>query len=85
MNISGLVVRAKPAKCAAVRVRLGAIEGVEVHGDDGKGRLVVTVEDAAGRAAADTFAEINALEGVIVASLVYHYSDDGLTAQEADQ
>lgn len=85
MNISGLVVRANPAKYGAVRARLGSMDGVEVHAEDGNGRLVVTVEDVGGRGATDTFTEINGLDGVIVASLVYHYSDDGLTAQEAEQ
>jgi nitrate reductase NapAB chaperone NapD len=42
------------------------------------GRLVVTVEDTNVATAADTYLKLHNIDGVLGASLVYQYSDDGL-------
>lgn len=84
MNISSVVLRAWPEKLPGVRNDLAAIPGVEIHADEGDGRLVLTIEDGAGPAPADTFLKLHQLDGVISASLVYQYCDDGLT-KESDK
>jgi len=72
MNISGVVVRAYPDRLQAVRAQLEAIQGVEVHGANPDGRLVVTVEEDGDRAMADAVVRIQNLSGVLSASMIYH-------------
>lgn len=76
MNISGVIIRAQPAQQAAVRDRLLAIPGVELHVEDDGGRMVVTVEDGEGWSTQDSLLQVHLVEGAMSASLVYQYSDD---------
>jgi nitrate reductase NapD len=76
INISGLLVHARPDKAQAVRARLRGIPGVEVHAVSPEGRLVVTLENASDRDMADTFERVQALPDVLSASLIYHHSED---------
>jgi nitrate reductase NapD len=78
MNISSVILRARPEKIPGVRNDLAAIPGVEIHADGGDGRLILTIEDGAGNAPADVFLKLHQLDGVISASLVYQYCDDEL-------
>lgn len=84
MNISSVILRAWPAKIDAVRDGLAAMPGVEIHADGNDGRLVLTIEDGEGYAPAEVFLKLHGLDGVISASLVYQYCDDGLP-QESDK
>ena len=85
MNISGVLVRSLPENIDAVTVRLEAITGVEVHGANPDGRLVVTVEDDAAGYTADTVVRFQDVEGVISTSLVYHHCEDEQDLQESAQ
>lgn len=76
MNISGVIVRARPEKLAAVRARLADIAGVEVHAATDDGRLIVTVEEANDRLLADAVLGLNNVPGVLAASMVYHQYDE---------
>jgi nitrate reductase NapD len=82
-NVCGVLVHAQPAELEAVRGRLAAMPGVEVHAASGEGKMVVTVEDAGERLAIDTVTEILNTAGVISASLVYQYTDDEDLPQES--
>ena len=75
-NLCGVLVHAKPGNSAAIRARLEAFPGVEVHGGDGEGKLIVTVEDTQQSPAADTMMAFNNIEGVLNAILIYHYGGD---------
>ncbi|MBI5041835.1 MAG: chaperone NapD [Gammaproteobacteria bacterium] len=77
MNISGVIVRARPEKLAAVRARLADIAGVEIHAATEDGRLIVTVEEESDRDLADTVLSLHDVPGVLSASMVYHqYLDE---------
>jgi nitrate reductase NapD len=82
MNISSVIVRARPEKLPALRLGMAQIPGVEVHAATADGHLIVTIEDRPGFSTADAFVKLHNLDGVIAASLVYQYCDDG-TGQEA--
>jgi nitrate reductase NapD len=84
VNISSVILRAWPEKLGGVRNNLATMPGVEIHADGNDGRLVLTIEDGAGDALPDIFLKLNQLDGVMSASLVYQYCDDGL-AQETDK
>ena len=76
MNISSLVVRARPTECAAVRAALQRLPGVEVRAVNDAGQLVVVADHVDTAAAADGFVEMHRIEGVLSVSLVYQFSDD---------
>lgn len=72
MNISSLVVDARPDYLAQVRHHLGAIPGVDVHAATPEGKLIVTLEADTNDATTDTFSRIGAVEGVMSVAMVYH-------------
>lgn len=76
-HICGLLVQARPDRLDKAVAGLSALPGVEIHhrGDDG--RMVVTVEDTAEATAGDVMHKFYGVEGVVSASLVYHYHDTG--------
>jgi nitrate reductase NapD len=83
MNISGVLVRSRPENINAVTSRLEHMEGVEVHGANPDGRLVVTVEESGDRAMADTVVRMQDLPGVISASMIYHQYEEEQDLEEA--
>lgn len=76
MNISGVIVRARPENVGAVRKRLAGIDGVDVHAATEDGRLIVTVEEESDRLLADAVLRLSGVPGVLAASMVYHQYDD---------
>ncbi len=78
MNICSCVVHTRPERGAEIAARLEAMPGVEVHGGEPAGKLVVTLEDTAHAQAVDTLSAIGAVEGVINTVLIYHYGGDDI-------
>lgn len=72
MNISSIIVHAKPTRISSVRGGLEQIPGVEIHAASDDGKLVVTIETGTDGETAGTFQRINALDGVMSAAMVYH-------------
>jgi nitrate reductase NapD len=81
MDISSVILWARPEKRARVRTGLAAMPGVQIHADCDDGRFVLTIEDTPGRSTADALLQLQDLDGVIHAAPVYSYCDDAL-AQE---
>ena len=78
MNICSLVVHTRPEMGRLVSRRLAAFKGVEVHGGEEVGKLIVTVEDR-GEAIStvpDTMNALREVEGVVSTILVYHYGGE---------
>lgn len=76
INISGLLVHARPGRAEALRTRLLDIPGLEIHAVTPEGRLIVTLENASDGDMADAFARVQAMPDVLSASLIYHHSED---------
>lgn len=74
-NICGLLVHAHPSRTAAVGEAMTALPGTEIHQSSPDGRMVVTVEDVDGVWAGDTITQINNIDGVLSAALVYHQNE----------
>jgi len=72
MNISSLLVNARPELQQQVQDGLLLLGGVEVHAATDKGQLIVTIEADSDRAAADMFTTVSQQPGVLSAALVYH-------------
>lgn len=77
MNISSVLVNARPERIPQVHDGLLALAGVEVHAVTEDGRLIVTIEADSDQAVANLFEAINQQPGVLSASMVYHqYESD---------
>jgi len=76
VNITGVVVYARPAESEQVRAGLVAIAGVEVHAVGPDGRMVVTVERDSDDEATEVLNRLGRLPGVLSAALVYHHHED---------
>ncbi len=81
MNICSCIIHARPENGPAVEALLNSIPGVEVHGGVEEGKLIVTVEDSENSTAGDTMMTFNSLEGVVSATLIYHYGGDDLNEE----
>ena len=78
MNICSLIVHTSPELGPVVSQRLENFKGVEVHGGQATGKLIVTVEDE-GEAISPVSDTMNALRdvpGVVSTILIYHYGGE---------
>ncbi|MDI6748876.1 MAG: chaperone NapD [Pseudomonadota bacterium] len=76
MNISSVIVIPHPEQVAAVRARLQTLPGVELAAVSPEGKMIVTIETASDRDTVERFEQINLLDGVMSASMVYHQKED---------
>ena len=87
MDITGLLIHALPASIDAVRARVAALAGVEIHAVTPEGRMVVTIEREGAEDMTRAFDALNAIEGVCATTLVYHHCETienpTLSAQES--
>lgn len=72
MDISSLIVSAKPENGPQVRAQLEATDGVEVHAVAEDGRMIVTIEAESEQATVKTYELIGQMPGVLAVSMVYH-------------
>ncbi len=73
--ISSLVVRTRPAMLASVGDRIDAMPDAEVYGKHEDGRLVVVLDTANNRKAADMITDIQNQPDILSATLIYQYDD----------
>ncbi len=69
MLISGIVVQCSPQKLNVVRKRISAFQWADVHHEDPKGRLVVTIEALDADASIECVREIQEIEDVVMAEM----------------
>ena len=82
VHVAGLVVHAYPEHAARVAQALSRREGACVHAQSPDGRLVVTLEADGGEAIAAAVVEIQRLDGVLAASLVYQHHETASAMQD---
>lgn len=75
MEISGVLVQTLPRDAEALRSRLVAMPGVEVHAISADGGLVVTVETSSSHTMADILNGLQQMHGVLSATLIYHHQE----------
>jgi nitrate reductase NapD len=76
MNISGVLVRTYPEHIDSVGKALTKMEGVELHGNNPDGRMVVTVEQDDANLMSDVLVGMQTIPGVLSASMIYHQFED---------
>lgn len=75
-HIASLLVQARPEKIPGLSVQFNALEGVEVHDTDARGRMILTVEAKDDRDLLGAIGEVENAKGVITTSLVYHQIEE---------
>ncbi|MDR0587744.1 MAG: chaperone NapD [Burkholderiales bacterium] len=85
MNISGILVMAKPERCDEVAAALSNLEGIDVHQMDATlGKIVVTQEAETIKDEVAKAETIKTIPGVISVNMVYHYFGEDPTLKVAD-
>lgn len=75
-HVTSLVVHAAPKSLVQVKANISALNGADIHAITDEGKLIITIEGETQKSILDNVEAINALEGVINSSLVYHQVDD---------
>jgi nitrate reductase NapD len=75
LHIASLVVHATPRRVTRVGEAVAALRGALVHAASPNGKLVVTLEAADAGAMAARVADIQHIDGVLGAALVYQCAD----------
>ena len=75
IHVASLVVYADPSRAMEISDALGRLPGVEVHANDGRGKLVVVLETAGDADMAAAIGRVDRTTGVICAALVYQQAE----------
>ena len=75
INICGVLVHARPDKLDSVETSLKAFDGLEVHEITDDGRLIITLDHSDRHQMMDTINQLNSVEGVLSAAMVYQHSE----------
>lgn len=75
VHISSLVVQCLPEQLDSVAEGISQLDIAEVHASDPKGKLIVVLETENEQAILETINQIQAIQGVINAPLVFHQID----------
>jgi len=73
VHISSLVVRALPNYLDTLIKKISAFCEADVYGSNAMGKIVVVVETSKEKFVSEVIEEINAFEGVISVSLIFHH------------
>ena len=77
MNISSIIVHAKPTELSSVRGSLEQLPGVEIQAATEDGKLVVTIETETDGETTSTYDRIGQMDGVMSVAMVFHqYESD---------
>ena len=75
LHIAGVVVHARPEGAQEVAATIAGWRGIEIHAASPEGKLVVTLEAPTLREIASRMEEIQRLDAVLTASLVYQHGE----------
>ncbi|UJF21094.1 chaperone NapD [Shewanella sp. OMA3-2] len=75
LHVTSLIVQVRPDKMADVRQKIMAIKNAELSANNDV-KLVVVIEGTSQRSLMDDISTINALPGVLSATMVYHQSEE---------
>ncbi len=75
MNISSVIVFARPGQAASVCAELERLAGVEVQAVSPEGKIIVTIETADELANVAAFERIGQIAGVMSTAMAYHQAE----------
>ncbi|WP_299797614.1 chaperone NapD [uncultured Shewanella sp.] len=71
-HVTSLVVHAAPKAISQIETKIRALNGADIHAVTDEGKFVITLEGVTQASILDNVEAINALEGVLNSSLIYH-------------
>jgi len=75
VHISSLLLRADPKKMEQVLTGIAAVDLAKVPVSDPNGKIIVIIETTNQGAIVDALTQLQLIDGVVSASLVYHQTD----------
>ncbi len=75
IHVTSLVVYADPSRASEISDAIGRLPGAEVHGNNGRGKLVVVLEAEGDADMAAAIGRVDRIAGVICTALVYQQSE----------
>ena len=75
-HIASILVQGWPERLPQLEAELTRMPGVESHGSNGAGKLILTVETGSDAELIATINRIETSQGVIAASLIYHHAEE---------
>ena len=84
MNISSVVIKSLPDNLGNVIEALNSIENCEYHQHDERGYIIVTIEGESNNEELEVLKQIQQVENVISAEMVYSYSEEELEVLRAN-
>jgi len=75
-HIASVLVQGWPEKIPTIEAELTALSGVESHGSNQIGKLILTLEAENDAGLVETMDHIQMTEGVVNVSLVYHHMEE---------
>ena len=82
MTICSLVVQARPQYLDSVTESLSTMNGVEIHVQDERGKMVVSIDHPSREYCSKAMVDMTHIDGVMSVSLVYEYQEDLEPEQE---
>jgi nitrate reductase NapD len=76
MTICSLVIQAIPEHLMDVSQVLNAMKGVEIHAQDERGKLIISIDHPSRSYCSEAMTEMTRIEGVMSTSLVFEYQED---------
>lgn len=80
MNVSGILITAKPERRQSVLSSLKGMDGLEVRHVLDDGRIIVVMERETTSDEVSAMKQIHSIDGVITASMAYHYFENEIEA-----
>ena len=75
-HIASILVQARPEVLPRVEMELTRLPGVESHGSNGQGKLILTLETRSDAELMERITRIETADGVVSASLVFHQVEE---------
>ena len=79
MNISSIVIQTHPQDSGALQGKLADLPGVDVLAAMDDGKIIITIEDTPENVPSETLMNVQNMQGVLSAAMVYNYCDELLT------
>ena len=76
MNISSIVIHTHPQDSSTLQGKLADLPGVDIHAATDDGRIIITIEDTPENVPSETLMNVQNMQGVLSAAMVYNYCDE---------
>jgi len=76
MSICGVMCQVKPENMPDIEPQMLAIPGLEIHGVDDDGKVIITIESDSYKLTGERISTLQKLKGVLSASMIYQHTEE---------